>query len=386
MFSDNRFRLVILVVAVAMAGVAIFAIFHSNPGNNGAAGTSTAAPAAIATNTPPLAATSPTILGSIQPLNDALKQLMAAASGDDSRRILAGLRAYLLSLPKSVASRLIEQFLDGKRDASTKLAFTIQKNGFLSDAPSFRVFLLDLLAQIDPKAASQYAMQILSTPGSPDEWAICLRNYALAGSSTGTQAYLESKFLEMLANSAWRSNPSVGYLEAFDTAVYTHDTGLAPTLSQLMADKDNRAVAHAAYLTLDRLVISDPTAVLSQLEAQPDLMRGHELTRADYFARADVADQQQKALLESYLLDPNHSQQELKTFAGLYPNENYMISNNLLTQTQTPTYTDIVTRDRQALSAVQGWMGDPRFQTLQPQLQIMYNRLQMFVGQAASAH
>jgi hypothetical protein len=115
-------------------------------------------------------------------------------------------------------------------------------------------------------------------------------------------------------------------------------------------------------------------------------MRGHELTRADYFARADVADQQQKALLESYLLDPNHSQQELKTFAGLYPNENYMISNNLLTQTQTPTYTDIVTRDRQALSAVQGWMGDPRFQTLQPQLQIMYNRLQMFVGQAASAH
>jgi hypothetical protein len=95
---------------------------------------------------------------------------------------------------------------------------------------------------------------------------------------------------------------------------------------------------------------------------------------------------QQKALVESYLLDPGRSAQELNTFAETYPNENYKISNNLLTQTQTPTYADITARDREALSVVQGWMADPRFQALQPQLQTMYNRLQIFVGQAASAH
>jgi len=326
----------------------------------------------------------PTVLGSIVPLDDAATALTSEANAHDSRNILAKLRAYLLSLPKAVASRLIDEFLNKKQDALTKLPFTIQKNGLLSAAPTLRVFLLDLLEQIDPKAASQYALQILATPGSPDEWAISLRNYALGGSPLATQAFLEQKLQEMLANSAWRTDPSVGYLEAFDTAVYTHDTALTPALSQLMANKDDRAVAHAAYLTLDRLVLSDPAAVLSQLAAQPDLMQGHELTRADYFARADPSDPQQKALLESYLLDPNRSQQELNTFAGLYPNENYMISNNLLTQTQTPTYTDIVARERSALSAVQGWMSDPRFQALQPQLQTMSNRLQMFVGQAAA--
>lgn len=383
MFSSNRSRLIIFIIAAAAAGIAVFALFHSNPGGHGGIGAAT--PAAIATNTPPPAAPSPTILGSIQPLNDALKQLMAAATGADSRQILARLRAYLLSLPKDVASRLIDQFLDAKRDASTKLPLSIQKNGFLSDAPTLRVFLMDMLAQINPQAASQYAMQILSTPGSPDEWAICLRNYALGGTTAQTQGYLESKFLEMLADSAWRGNPSDGYLEAFDVAVYTHDTALAPTFSQLIADNGNRAVAHAAYLALDRLVISDPTAVLSQLEAQPALMQGHEMTRADYFARADTADPQQKALLESYLLDPNRTPQELQTFAATYPNQNYMISNNLLTQTQTPTYANIVAQDRQALSTVQAWMADPRFQTLQPQLQATSARLQAILGGAAAS-
>jgi hypothetical protein len=385
MIFSNRSKLVIALSAV-VAVVAIFAIFRSNTPNETAVGITAATPAAIKTPSAAVALPSPAVVGSIETLDDAVKELTSATDAKQAQAILARLRAYLLSLPKAVAARLIDQFLNQKLDAGTKLQFAIQKDGFLSSAPTLRTFLLDLLAQIDRNAASQYAMQILSTPGSPDEWAICLRNYALGGTPAETQAFMEEKFREMLANSAWRNDPSVGYLEAFDAAVYTHDTSLTPALSQLIADKGNQAVAHAAYLTLDRLVISDPATVLSQLNSQPDLMQGHELTRADYFARADVGDPQQKALVESYLLDPDRSAQELNTFAETYPNENYMISNNLLTQTQTPTYADITARDREALSVVQGWMADPRFQALQPQLQTMYNRLQIFVGQAASAH
>ena len=386
MIAGNRPRILVsIVAAVAVAGLILALIVSKTTQNRpleSASAVSTPAPRAFGAASP---ASTPGISGSIQPFNDAARDLLSAADANASRKILAKLRAYLLSLPKSVAVRLIDQFLNGKRDALTRLQFTIEKNGLLSAAPTLRVFLLDLLAQVDPQAASQYAMQILSTPGSPDEWAISLRNYALAGPPSATQAFMEAKLAEMLANGAWRNDPSVGFLEAFDTAVYTHDTALTPTLSQLMATKDNPAVAHAAYLTLDRLVISDPATVLGQLQAQPDLMQGHELTRADYFARADPGDPQQKAVLESYLLDPNRSQQELNAFAGVYPNENYMISNNLLTQTQTPTYSDIISRDRTALSVVQAWMSDPRFQTVQPQLQTMANRLQMFVSQAAAA-
>ena len=323
--------------------------------------------------------------GDMQRINEALDDLSSSKDAETSSRILAKLRAYLLTLPKAAASRLIEQFLDQKKDGATKLEFAIEKNGFLSGAPTLRVFLMDLLEKVDPQAAAQYALQILSTPGSPDEWAISLRNYALGGDASATQSLLEEKIQEMLSNGAWRANPSVGYLEAFDAAVYTHDTALTPNLSHLIGDNRNPAVAHAAFLALDRLVLSDPAAVLTQLQSQPDLMAGHEQTRADYFARADASDSRQKALLEGYLLDPNRTQQELNAFAGIYPNQNYMISNNLLTQSDTPTYTQVVARDREALTTVQGWMGDPRFQALQPQLQTLNNRLTTLLQQAPTA-
>src|SRR5687768_8077676 len=70
-----------------------------------------------------------------------------------------------------------------------------------------------------------------------------------------------------------------------------------PDLAQMVADKENRAVAHAAFLTLDRLVLHDAAAVLSQLEQKPELMAGREQTRANYFARADVRDPRQHSLL-----------------------------------------------------------------------------------------
>ena len=81
---------------------------------------------------------------------------------------------------------------------------------------------------------------------------------------------------------------------------------------------------------------------LRQLQAQPELMEGHEQTRADFFARADVRDSAQKALLDNYLLDSKRSGAELQQFAGIYPNANYMVSYNLLTQTVTPTGAELL--------------------------------------------
>jgi hypothetical protein len=311
-------------------------------------------------------------------LDDAVTGL---EGGGDSRAILAKLRGYLLGLPKGVASELIRKFLDGKRDAGTRLEFAVERNGFLAGAPSLRVFLLDMLAQVDPAGAGEYAKVILGSADSPDEWAVCLRNYARYDGSAQGVAYVEGKLAEMLGNAGWAKEASVGYLEAFDGIVYTHDTELTPTLTALVSGTDNRAVAHAAYLALDRLAIEDPTPVLRQLVGQPQLMQGHELTRADYVARADVTDATQRGLVESYLLDPNRSQAELNAFASIYPNENYMISNNLLTQTVTPTGAEIAQRDRAALAVVQGWAADARFAGVLPEIQKMETRLQTFVNE-----
>jgi hypothetical protein len=315
-------------------------------------------------------------------LDAVLAQLESSRDATVNRATLADLRKFLNSLAPEAASREVRAFLDTGKNADTALDFTVEAGGGLGDSPSLRVFLLDYLGRIDKTAAGKVAGQILSRYTTPDEWAVCLRNYAWA--HPDADAYLRDKARKHLANTEWRKNPGTGYLEAFDAVVYTRATELAPQLAGMVCDTENKALAHAAYLTLDRLAISDPATVLGTLLKDPGLMKGREQTRANYFARADLSDPKQKTLVERYLTDSGRSVQELDTFAGIFPNQNYMISNNLLTGMETPNQAGIAQRDRAALEMVDKWLADPRFQKVQPQLKVIKRRLQTFVNQAQS--
>lgn len=318
-------------------------------------------------------------------LKSAVAELKVNTDPEKSRTILRELRSLLDTLPPNVASQLVQDFLKSGQDAGTKLDITIKSGGGLGDASSLRVFLLDYLGQIDKPAAGQIAMQVLSGYTTPDEWAVSLRNFAWANPDPGAYGFLQQKTRELLANPDWKRNPSVGYLEAFDTIVYAHATDLTPELANLLRDKDNRATAHAAYLTMDRLTISDPTAMLKQLVEKPELMTGREQTRADFVARADIRQPDQRGLVEQYLLDPARSQQELNTFAATYPNANYMISTNLLTEVKTPRGEELIASDREALKVVEQWENDPRFEPILPVLGQIRARLENFIRQADRA-
>ena len=115
-------------------------------------------------------------------------------------------------------------------------------------------------------------------------------------------------------------------------------------------------------------------------------MQGREQTRANFLARADVRDAEQRALLEQYLLDPARGPQELATFAGIYPNDNYMVSNNMLTRVETIPGDKIVARDRDALKTIEEWQTDPRFEHLKPVLAQIRERLVYFVKEEASGN
>jgi hypothetical protein len=310
-------------------------------------------------------------------------KMAAGRPTEVGRATLEELRRHIASLPTNAASREIREALDSRTDAPTGMEFKLAANGALAQAPTLRVFLLDQLAQVDPAAAAVYAEKILRSPDSADEWAVSMRSYALVRTDAESHLFLQQKFREMIAQDSWRSAPSVGFLEAFDVAVHAGGKELLPDLTALVRDKDNKAVAHAAYLALDRLTITDPATVLAELQRQPESMEGREATRANFFARADVGDPRQKAVVENYLLDPRLSPAELQTFAGLYPNANYMISQNLLTRTATPDHDRLAARDRQALETVNQWLAEPRFEKLKPQLEKIRQRLEMFVGQAA---
>jgi hypothetical protein len=298
------------------------------------------------------------------------------------REKLAGLRQALSAMPKDAAVADIRGFLDSKADAATHLGFKVGSHGLLDEAPTLRTFLLDELVRLDPAAAAEYSKTVLGGKDSPDEWAVALRNLAMGDGSPDGRALLAEKTAAMLHYRPWQKNPSVGYLEAFDTAVYLGGTALVPALTGLVESHNDPAIAHAAFLALDRLVINNPTAVLASLEARPELMEGWESARADYFARADARDHSQKQILENYLLNPAISAAELNTFAGIYPNANFMISPNLLTQNKTLDHNALVSRDARSLAIAQEWLADPRFALVTPQLRTIIQRLEGFAAQA----
>jgi len=315
-------------------------------------------------------------------LQEACDALRKESNARIIRQELAELRRELSAMQTKAAVAAIRGFLDSKADAPTHLAFKLASSGLLDEAPTLRTFLLDELARIDPAAAADYSKVLLSSMDSPDEWAVALRNLASGDTSAEGRALLEQKTAQMLQYAPWQQNPSTGYLEAFDVAVYLGGMDFLPTLSGLVRQQDNPAVAHASFLALDRLVINNTASVLAALEAAPDLMQGRESTRADYFARADVRDPQQQQVLESYLLNPAISAAELNTFAGVYPNANFMISPNLLTQNTTPGYEALTRRDAQSLAVAQEWLADPRFANVAPELRRVTQRLEGFVAQA----
>lgn len=307
---------------------------------------------------------------------------MRAGSGSQ-KQTLDDLRQRLASMSASETSIALRNFLDSKTDAPTGRGFKIGKNGVLDDAPTLRTFLLDYLGQIDPAAAAAYARVILDSSDSSDEWAVALRNLARGDATTEGRKLLEEKTAQLLRNESWQQNPSVGYLEAFDAAVYLGGTNLVSPLADLVRKQDNPAIAHAAYLSLDRLVINEPAELLNTLNSKPDLMQGREQTRANYFARADVRSPEQKQTIEAYLLNPRIGAAELDQFAGLYPNANFMISPNLLTPTPTPARGDLVSRDAESLRVLNEWLADERFAKARPQLEKAKARLEEFVRQAA---
>jgi hypothetical protein len=307
----------------------------------------------------------------------ALARLRSEADPVHAAAILSTLAAKLRTLAPVAAAALIEELLTSGADVDLPLGFAIAADGTLEGAPSFRVWLLDQLGQIHPEAAALYASRVLAAPRDADEWAIALRNFLRARQAPGGHAYASGKLRELLANPRWREEQSAGWLEAFDAAVHLRAVDLAPDLASLLTrtDPKDKAAAHAAYLALDRLVQAEPENMLAILIAAPEMMTGRELTRASYFARADVRDPAQRTLVERYLLDPSRSPEELAKFAGLYPNANLMLSNNLLTRVAPPPREEIAARDRAALLAAQEWLADPRFAPLREHLATIQRRL-----------
>lgn len=301
-------------------------------------------------------------------------------SSPDSQQSLKQLQEKLRSLGSAEAVAWIRDFLASGKDKPTGLTFEIGADHTLKQWPTFRTFLLDALHAIDPAAAAEISREILAKPTTADEWSLALRNIGLADDSPEASAEMIRKTEALITNPAWQAEPSIGYLNAFDVLVHTQAVQSTGLLSELIQRKDRKDLVHAAFLTLDRLAQSQPEEVLTRLAADHALQQNRPEMTAQQFARADLRDPAQQAIVKFWLLDSKRSANELNSFSGIYPNNNHFVSNNLLTTESARTGSDLAAHDRAALEIINSWSTDPTFAPVKEHLLTMIRRLNGFVA------
>ena len=308
------------------------------------------------------------------PTANPIDQLLALLeNGTATEGDLEALKRMLLAADPALATAAIRDFLATGRDARTGLDFALRPGGELA-APTLRVLLMDVLGRIAKRdgtdSAAKLARETLEKKDSADEWAIALRNVAWA--EPKATAYLAAKAREMLAFAPWRAAPTSGMLEAFDVIVFTKDASFTADLAGAQSDP-NEQLRHAADVALDRLAAASPLDVMSYLNAHPATLAERPMLRADYFAKADLAQPGQKTALEFYLGRPDIADAEKTKLLKALATPAAFVSENLLTPP--PPEPDDAAREHAILAATHEWLTGKRFPALESQLLQLQRRL-----------
>jgi hypothetical protein len=308
---------------------------------------------------------------------DQVHQRLLAAKGDvgQTHALLTELRRTLVTeaVDRGAAAAAVLAELRSGRDAPTGLRFAVTEGHILGEWPTWRVALLDWLAQLDPTAAADYAEEIFRAMTAPDEYAVALRNFAV-GRPEGTDA-LAGHFQRLLHHGPWAAEPTAGYLEAFDVAVHLRAPALVEALGQRLDPQQPPAVRHAAVVAVDRLVAAAPADTLPAAQTAPALA-AQPFVRAGLMARADVRDAAQRAALETYLAAADLRPEEAARFAALFPNANAFVAHSLLTENRFTPLREAAQLDQAALAQVRQWRAEGRFPQQGATLAALEQRLQ----------
>ncbi|MEY3607835.1 MAG: hypothetical protein RLZZ447_623 [Verrucomicrobiota bacterium] len=301
----------------------------------------------------------------VRTLTQQLSSLHGALGGGvspaEAARLLDAAASQLRVSPRAAAVAALLAQLEARVDAATGLRFKVGPGGNLAAAPTFRVWLLDQLGQIDPSVGGSYAAQIYARRDSADEWALALRNDWRASASAGRIAPVRDRALELLHDPNWARQASPGFLEAFDLAVATLAWEAVPQLEQMLDPVRDAALRRAAWVALDRLSLEAPTDFLPTLAQRVDWLQSQPLVRAGLFARADLDDRREREAVEKYLARADVSTEEGTRFFELLPNVNATISHNLATAVRAPSLHQAARLDRAALSLLPAWRTRPEF-------------------------
>lgn len=288
----------------------------------------------------------------------------------------------LMAIPLRESARAILEELAAGRDAKTGLPFRTGDER-IEWPTSWRVFLLDLLGCIDPRAAANYARKhVFSSASSPDEWAVSLRNVMLSYPPAGEQAAkreVGERLGQMLENKAWRSAPTGGMMEALDFVAHTQNPeGFVPSLQNWLGENANPRPDLAVQIALERAVIRQPQRLLPALAANNSLLGAtpqQRALRASLMARANLGDVQQAYALASYLRGLQPGSDESEAFFRCFPERRYAVSPGLASQPIVPTAESALAADEAALDVLPQWQKDPSLAKHYPSIEALIEKV-----------
>lgn len=295
---------------------------------------------------------------------------------------LGKLEGALRALPRDEAAAALLAFLDSGADAATGLAFTLSAGGNLLGAPTLRVWALDQLGRIDGIAAANYAAKIYARHDSADEWAVALRNDWRVAAPAGRIEPVRARALELLADTAWAKQPSIGFLEAFDVAVATMAWEAVPRLEQWLDPAQPKSLRAGAWIALDRLTMEVPSDFLPALVQNRVWLASQPLLRAGLVARADLRVESERQAVETYLQRDDITKPEGKRFFDLLPNVSSTVSHNLVTTVRIASPAQAAKLDQVSLASVRAWRSQTRFTRWNGELATAETRLGESVASA----
>lgn len=292
-------------------------------------------------------------------------------SAEEIRLRLIQLRKDWAEIDPLVRAEMIARLLGNGEDLPTGLRFQVGVHGLLAEWPSLRIFLLDVLATADPKAAAATARKLLDSTASADEYAIALRSLTRTGSGT-SRGELQARFETLLSKPEWQS--SRGFAEALDLARFL---GTADAARQLAAWNGNPALK---TLALDEFTAAHPQAMFEVLE-EASFIEG--LSRASLIARAHPDDPAQLAAVDRYLAMPGLTDDEAAAFLRAYPLRSATTGHRLYGKLPAPyDFEQIRAGDQAALQQAERWATDPALERFRPEIQALRQRLSEWIRQA----
>lgn len=271
---------------------------------------------------------------------------------DEGWNILKTLREGIRGAPEDAAAATILAFLKSGEDTPTGLPFTVGPDGMMDAVPTLRIALLDLLPSLDPRAALQMAREVMAVRTTPDEYALALRNMAWNDLNGDLRSELSARFADLL-KSPWLDQPSSGFLESFDIAVEIGGRPMFDRMASVAHDaevKSNTAAGQAAYMSMDRMIVRDPALLATSFTGNAAWMDFAPIQRASLLSRLDIVDPAQRDVFLRYLTSAPHGDGELDYFANIFPNENFLYGNRLVTTDEkTPTIAEVAVADTRVL-------------------------------------